>query len=367
MLMRTAVLALVAAAGLAHAQIAPPPAQPPAQPTTPATTTPAQAAPGLTLIKQDPTSGKVLRVEAPEEAAMELVGLTPEEKAAVDRVLQARYAMLDAALSANIGTLLKTQGLRKDDNRTEQMQALVELRKQVLPKIEAYNKENGTLTANLQTVLPAEKFAAVTKLASDYRQATFTESMATFRTSAEKDEQRRQAQVRGMETMMAFGFEVVRSVDRKQAAKSSDPMALAGLVTEVKATPEQELKLHGLVGEYLAIGQPTTMQRREFFKKFFIELDDRQKLVLMSHLYGVTPPEAAPVPVPAPVAEPSASVEPAALTDEQIASLGRNEALKEWATRKAYLQKNPGLAEATRTRLAAEAEKCKERMQKAPK
>ena len=288
-----AVFALLAAAGFAHAQIAPPPAQPTAQP-------PAAPAQGASLVKQDPTSGLILRLEAaPEEAALDLVGLTPEERAAADKVLAERHAVVDRALSSNIGTLLKSQGLRKDDNNQERMQALVELRKQVGPTLEAYNKEHGTLAAQLQKVLPAPKMEQINRLASDYRRATFMESSATFRTSTEKDEQKRQAQVRGKETMMTWGFEVVRSVDRQQAAKSGQVIEL---INGLGLSAEQEVKVHGLAAEYLSLGEPTTAQRREFFRTLFVELDDRQKLELLSRLYGVTPPAPAPTPVLAPVA-----------------------------------------------------------------
>jgi hypothetical protein len=346
-----AILALLAATGLAHAQIAPPPAAEPA----PAAAQPTQP---LTLIKQDPVSGMILRLSTtPEEAALELIQLTPEEKAAVDKALAERAAILDKTLSSNIGTLLKSQGLRKDDNNQERMQALVELHKQAKVPLDEYNKQNGTLLVQLQKILAPEKFTTVSTLVSDYRNALFAQASATFRTSTEKDEAKRQAQIRGMETMMAFGFEVGRSYDRQIAAKESQ---LEAILKKVGATPEQEQKIGALTAQHRAnAANATPLQRREFFKTVFIELDDRQKLVFLSELYGVKAPEPTPTPIPAPVAQPDAAKAPEPISDDAIAALDRNQAIREFATRAAFVQKNPQLDEATKERLKAEAKKCR--------
>jgi len=297
MLIRTAVLALLAAAGVAHAQIAPPPAAEP----TPAPSA-AQPAQPITLIKQDPESGMIIRLATtPEEAALAYVQLTPTEKEAIDKALAERAAILDKTVSSNIGTLLKSQGLRKDDSNPERMQALVELHKQAKAPTDEYNKANGSLLGQLQKILAPEKFATVTKLVGDYRNAIFAQASATFRTSSEKDEAKRQSQIRGMETMMAFGFEVNRSYERQIAAKEGQ---LDAMLVKVGANPDQLQKIQGLTAAYQQAtqGSPSGVQRRDFFKSVFAELDDRQKLVLLSELYGVEAPAPAPQPVPAPVA-----------------------------------------------------------------
>ncbi|HYE60789.1 MAG TPA: hypothetical protein VD997_02235 [Phycisphaerales bacterium] len=354
MLMRTAVLALVLAAGAAHAQMVAPDAAPApaAQPEQP-----------QTLIRQDPATGMVVRLETtPEEAALELVKLDEKEKAAVDKALAERGAIIDKAVSANIGTLLKSQGFRKDDTNQERMQALVELQKQAGKSLEAYNKEHGSLMQQIEKLIAPEKAATVRRLASDYRTAIQLQNEATFRTSKEKDEQKRMSQIRGMEAMLAFGVEVRRSYDRHIAAKEGQ---LSAMLTKAGVTPEQEATVQGLTAEYQMTteGRPTVTQRREFFQKVFGALDDRQKLLLLSEIYGVKPPEAAPQPVPAPVAEPKkSSAIPSPITDEAIAVLDRNKAMKEWSSRKAFLQKNPDLPESTRVRLEVEVEKCKAQM-----
>jgi hypothetical protein len=295
MLIRSAIIALLAAAGVANAQIAPPPAAEPAP--APA----AQPAQPVTLIKQDPESGMIIRLATtPEEAALAYVQLTPAEKEAIDKALAERAAILDKTMSSNIGTLLKSQGLRKDDSNPERMQALVELHKQAKAPLDEYNKANGSLIGQLQKILEPEKFATVTKLVGDYRNAIFAQANATFRTSSEKDETKRQSQIRGMETMMAFGFEVNRSYERQIAAKEGQ---LDAMLAKVGANPEQLQKVQALTAAYQQAtqGSPTGVQRRDFFKTVFLELDDRQKLMLLSELYGVEAPAPAPQPLPAPV------------------------------------------------------------------
>jgi hypothetical protein len=56
---------------------------------------------------------------------------------------------------------------------------------------------------------------------------------------------------------------------------------------------------------------------------------------------------------------------PAAVTDADIAKMDRNTAMREWANRKSYIQKNPTLDTETKDRLNNEATKLSEQMKKA--
>ncbi|GMV25627.1 MAG: hypothetical protein AMXMBFR58_16580 [Phycisphaerae bacterium] len=56
---------------------------------------------------------------------------------------------------------------------------------------------------------------------------------------------------------------------------------------------------------------------------------------------------------------------PAAVTDADIAKMDRNTAMREWANRKSYIQKNPTLDTETKDRLNSEATKLSEQMKKA--
>ena len=61
-----------------------------------------------------------------------------------------------------------------------------------------------------------------------------------------------------------------------------------------------------------------------------------------------------------PAASPS-EAPPAAVTDEEIARMDVGQLIKGWSTRKAYVQKNPGLDAASRERLQSEERKMRER------
>lgn len=62
---------------------------------------------------------------------------------------------------------------------------------------------------------------------------------------------------------------------------------------------------------------------------------------------------------------PAAEGPPAALTDEQINAMDSSTAMKEWANRRSYVQKNPTLDTPTKDRLNDEAAKLREQMRKA--
>ncbi len=67
---------------------------------------------------------------------------------------------------------------------------------------------------------------------------------------------------------------------------------------------------------------------------------------------------------PRPAAAPGEPPPP--LTDEQIAAMDRRTAMTEWANRRTWPQKNPGLDAATKARLEEEATKLRDQMTKAP-
>ncbi len=350
----TPLLALALLAGAAAAQIAPPAPQPPdlsgpqVQP---------QAA-EATLIRQSLDTGMIIRLETtPEEAALDLVGLNPQEREAVDKVLTERGAVLDKIVADNIPRLLKFQGLRQSDTPRERMQALTELARAMQP-MEEYNKSHGTLLRQVSGLIAPEKAAKVQQLVGDYRRAIMAEADATYPQDPKHDTpEKRQSALRGREMLLSVGADLRRSYDRQIAAKTA---ALNDLIAKLNLTPQQEGQVRTYASDFAqlaAAGKPTPEQRREFFQKVFTVLDDNQKLAMLSELYGV-----APVAAPTPSARPAAgSAPPEPISDEQIAALDRAAALREWSTRQSWIQKNPQADAELHTRLRAEAEKCKQR------
>ncbi len=277
---------LVACAGsLAVAQIAPPatPANP--QPSAPLSGPTVANAPGrLTLVHTSMDSGLIMRLETtPEEEALELVGLTPEEKAATDKIFAERAKVMDKIVAEHLPLLLKFQGYRENDTTKERMQALTELFRAMQPMTD-YSNEHGKPLQLIAAVIPAEKMATVQKLVTEYNSALANEAEATVKTK-ENQPDKRPAALRGRETLLHVGNEVKRSYERQIAAKEA---ALNDLVTRVNASPAQEERLRKLAAAYAkqTAGKPTAAQRRELFERIMKELDDEQKLLLLRELFG---------------------------------------------------------------------------------
>jgi hypothetical protein len=360
--LRTCLLALALSAGAAAAQIAPPPAPPaPQVPDLSGPQVQPQAA-EATLIRQSLDTGMIIRLETtPEEAALDLVGLTPQEREAVDKVLTERGAVLDKIVADNLPKLLKFQGLRQSDTPKERMQALTELARAMQP-MEEYSKSHGTLLRQVSALIAPEKAAKVQQLVGDYRRALMAEADATYPQDPRHDTpEKRQSALRGRELLLSVGADLRRSYDRQIAAKTA---ALNDLIAKLNLTPQQEGQVRTYASDFAqlaAASKPTPEQRREFFQKVFTVLDDNQKLAMLSALYGV-----APVNPPAPSARPSTGSEPPEpISDEQIATLNRQDAMREWSNRQSWIQKNPKADAEVHNRLRVEAEKCKQRMQQA--
>lgn len=228
----------------------------------------------------------IIRLETtPEEAALELVNLTPQEREAVNKVLAERAAVMDRIVADNLPKLLKYQGIREGDTLRERMQALTELARSMKP-MEEYNAAHGTLLRQISALIAPEKAALVQKLVSDYRRAIMAEADATYPQDPRHDTpEKRQSALRGRELLLAIGTELNRSYDRQIAAKTE---ALNDFIAALDLSAEQEQKVRAHAADFAQIaiaGKPTPEQRRAFFGKVFRELNDDQKLKLLTLIY----------------------------------------------------------------------------------
>jgi hypothetical protein len=222
--------------------------------------------------------GALRRLEIPpEEAALELIGLSESERAGADKVLSERAVAVDKVVADNLPLLLKFQGVRKNDSQKEQMQALSELRRAMEPV-----RQRGTLREELSKVIPPEKMAQLDLLVSDYRQAVLLEAEQTLKLRGEAP---KPEAIRGREMLLAVGQELRRSYDRQIAAKTDQ---LNDMLKAVNATPEQEGKITNLATDFFqkTLGKPTPEQRHELFANVMKELDDDQKLLLLKEFYA---------------------------------------------------------------------------------
>src|SRR5205814_3049126 len=190
----------------------PPPTPTPA-PTAPAPAGTPQPAPGEpTLIRHDAT-GKMVRPDLPpDEAALELVGLDASEREAVSQLLDARGAMLNHVIAENQPLLLKFLGIDAGDTPKEQMQAL----KDLTTKAFAPLRDMGSLRDQVAPLLAPAKAAKYNEILSNYWSALSQED--SYLTARGKP--MTPGQIRGRETMLAYGGEIRRSYERLVEAKA---------------------------------------------------------------------------------------------------------------------------------------------------
>lgn len=160
-------LSLIAACGLAlpmcglalpaWAQAAEAPAQvnPLAGPSVDASSKP-------TLVKRD-FEGTLERIEMrPEAAAVELLTLTPDQRAPVDEVLQRRSADVQRVTTEHYELFLKLQGARQGGDRREMMTLMRDFRVVAEPLLKP------SLFTQIHDVLPEDQRAEFARLVDEY-------------------------------------------------------------------------------------------------------------------------------------------------------------------------------------------------------
>jgi hypothetical protein len=237
----------------------------------------AQPAGQPTLIRHD-ANGKIIRPDvSPDEAALELLDLDAGEKEAVNQLLTARHAILDQVIADNLRQLDKFLGIDTGDTQKERMQALKEL----ITKTSV--RDMGSVHDHVAPLLAPQKAATYNDILSTYWAAITQEDQSkTARGKPMTPEQ-----IRGMETMLAYGGEITRSYERLVEAKADQ---LGAMVSHAKPTPEQDAKIKALISAYTekAQGKPTASQKRDVFRSVLKELDFDQRQAMLAELYGVT-------------------------------------------------------------------------------
>jgi hypothetical protein len=274
-------VAMLASGPAAFSQETPPadPKPAPAQPTPAPPNVDLRGQPSL--IKHD-DKGHLVRPELPpDEAALDLVGLDEGEKAAVTQLLAARGAILDHSVAQNLTLLLKFLGIDSGDTQKEQMQAL----KDMITKTMGPLREMGSLRDQAAPLLASDKAAKYNDILNNYWAAVSQEDEQTLKA---KGQPMTPSQVRGYETMLAYGGEIRRSYERLVEAKADK---LGEMLVGIKTTPDQDTKIKAAISDYTAKsqGKPTASQKREVFRNVLKELTYDQRLALLAALYGEKP------------------------------------------------------------------------------
>ncbi len=276
-------LALLTLAGApALAQVAPEPVSPSPSPSpSPAgalggPTIEAGSKPVRTLIERD-FDGKLRRLEiSAEEAALEKLTLTEDEKSLTAAIFRERSALLDGVVGKNTDLLIRLQGLR--ESRTPDGVAAL---RQMAAKLEPLRKR-GRLRDEIASVLEVENQKLFVAMVDEYHAAVVADTLAELR----KDKPgTTAAEATGREMLLGLGQEIRRSYERTLAEKTGK---LEEMITLLKLDEAQEAKVRSIALEFgqQSMGRPTPAQTRRLLADISRELTPEQRATFVRELYA---------------------------------------------------------------------------------
>lgn len=283
------VVALSVFAGGAWA-VEPPPANPLAGPPV------GTKAERLTLIERD-FDGKIKRLDmAPAEAAVRKMKLDDASRAAVDRIINERAALLDRIVRENLKLFVEGATARQAGDQEAARKAFAEF----AGKAEAL-RQRGMIGREFAAVLPAEQAAEMESMVREYMQAVLAEPREGAggamgeEAMGEKergrgDRPRRGAGMRGedrqrlaAETLRIVGAELARSYDR---VVGTQVRSLDAFLKEINATPEQEGKIRQITGDSFQknYGQAKPAEQARIFREVYLILTPEQREVALKRV-----------------------------------------------------------------------------------
>lgn len=228
------------------------------------------------LVERD-FDGKVRRLDmTPEEAALALMDLTPEEKASVEAILGTRAAAIDALVRANLQTIQDAANAGQSGDRAGQARAVRALLGQAKEL-----GEKGRLRDQLVRVLDPEKADQLRMMTDAYWKAVVDES--------EKGEgagKGSRGRAMTKEFLLAMGQEIRRSYERSIASKGKElDAALATLnLSDEKATRVKNLFTD--YGQKNLLNKATPEDRRAFIQALARELGPADFRALIQEVFG---------------------------------------------------------------------------------
>ncbi len=262
----------------AWAQVAPDSALPPAS--TPGAlsgpTIEATSKAPMTLVARD-FDGKLRRLEiSAEEAALERLTLSDEEKSLTAEILRERGAILDGVVGKNTDLLIRLQGLR--ESRTPDGVAAL---RQMAAKLEPLRKR-GRLRDEIASVLEIENQKRFVTMVDEYHAAIIADTLAELR---KDNPDATIAEATGRERLLGLGHEIRRSYERTLAEKTGK---LEEIITLLKLDEAQEAKVRALALEFgqQSMGRPTQAQTMRLIGDISRELNTEQRATFVRELYA---------------------------------------------------------------------------------
>jgi hypothetical protein len=229
-----------------------------------------------TLVQRE-MGGALVRLEVrPEEAAIDLLGLNTEQRAAAGKVIRERFAQVSKSLSEHYDLFLKIAGARQGGAAREELAPMIrDFREAAAPLFEP------PLAERVAAALPEEKREKFRSLVEEYKKALL-EDEATKRQARESvSAQRAMARVEINLTLREMGRALRATVqDRRERSEE--------LIKKLDATPEQEERIRKIIREVAGkegvVGELKEEKRREMMQRILAELTPEQRRAAMERL-----------------------------------------------------------------------------------
>ncbi len=232
------------------------------------------AAAAATLVERD-FQGRLRRLDLPpEEAALELISLTAEQRAACSAILQERAVILDKVVAGNLDLLVELANASQAGDKA----ALLRLAGEVYRELEPLRRR-GSLESEFLRALPEGPGVRLQTLVGQYRTALRDEVVADAKA---KGETLRVRQASARVALFELGQEIRRSYERQIAAGTAE---LEALIARLELRPEQDMKIRNMVSNFFieTKGKADAAQKRGLFLRVLAVLDGPQKRALLRY------------------------------------------------------------------------------------
>jgi hypothetical protein len=229
-----------------------------------------------TLVQRE-MGGALVRLEVrPEEAAIDLLGLTPEQKAATAKVLQERSAQVSRALADHYDLFLKIAAARQGGAPRGELAPLARQFRDETPAL-----FEPPLAERVQGALPEEKRERFRALVDEYKKAVLEDEAPKRDDTEPVGERRATARLEISLTLRELGRALRASVQERRE-RTDD------LIKTLDATQEQEEKIRAIIrevgGQQGVIRELGPEKRREMMERILAELSPEQRRAALERL-----------------------------------------------------------------------------------
>lgn len=221
--------------------------------------------------------GAVKRTQvAPEEAAVRLLALSPEEDEAVGAVLTERSRLMEDFVTDHLDLLLRLGAASESGDKRAQLAAVVEAFQAVKPI-----REKGPLAGQVRAVLGPSNRARFNAILKEYWDAIVAERRATAEKAGTREGR---LGIIADERFKSFGREIERAFTR--IVDPQGEREFNELLAALELRPEQEQRIRRMAEEFIvrARFRPTQKQEQAFIVRVASLLDEKQRRLLAERI-----------------------------------------------------------------------------------